>query len=139
MLLLDLVDGTSVGITDHSNDLDYDIGDGTVTYDSGTGIIASDVPLSCGLDADNYEVTGPLGDTVTLDGILGGRFNRARARLFQVNWKNTTLGAIKMLAGYVANARVKGGEFVLEIRSDMDFYNQTVGRVIENQCSADFG
>jgi uncharacterized phage protein (TIGR02218 family) len=139
MLLLDLIDGTTIGITDHDKPIDYDIGDGTVTYDAGTGILTSNVSMSCGLDADNYEVTGPVGDTVTLDGVLGGRFDRARARLFEVNWKNLTAGAIKILSGYVSEARIEGGRFIFEIRSDMDFYNQTVGRVITNQCDADFG
>lgn len=139
MLLLDLDDGTSIGITDHDKPIDYDIGDGSVTYDAGTGILTSNVSMACGLDADNYEVTGPIGETVTRDGILGGRYNRARARLFEVNWKDPSIGAIKILAGYVSEARVEGGKFVLEIRSDMDFFNQTVGRVIQNQCDADFG
>jgi uncharacterized phage protein (TIGR02218 family) len=138
MLLLDLKDGTSIGITDHDKDIDFDIGDGVVTYGSGTGILASNVAMSCGLDADNYEVTGPIADVVTLDAIVGGRFNRARVRLFEVNWKELTAGAIKLLAGNVTEARVEGGKFVLEIRSDVDRYNQTVGRVITDQCDADF-
>jgi uncharacterized phage protein (TIGR02218 family) len=139
MLLLDLSDGTSIGITDHDKDLTYDIGDGSVTYSSGTGILTSDVSLSCGLDADNYEVRGPIADVVTLDGVLGGRFNRARARLFQVNWKDLTQGAIKLLAGNISEARVEGGEFVFEVRSDVDRYNQVVGRTIANNCDADYG
>jgi uncharacterized phage protein (TIGR02218 family) len=138
MLLLDLQDGTSIGITDHDKSIDFDIGDGTVTYDAGTGILASNVALSCGLDADNYEVTGPISEVVTLDAIIGGRFNRARTRLFEVNWKELSAGAAKILSGSVSEARVEGGKFVLEIRSDMDRYNQTVGRVITDQCDADF-
>lgn len=138
MLLLDLEDGTSIGITDHDKDIDYDIGDGTVTYGSGTGILTSNVVLSCGLDADNYEVSGPIGDTVTLDAVLGGRFNRATAKLFQVNWKDLTQGALKILKGSVSEARVEGGKFVFEIRSDVDRLNQTVGRILANSCSADF-
>jgi hypothetical protein len=96
------------------------------------------VSLSASLDADNYEVTGPIGDTVTLDAIVGGRFNRARARLFQVNWKDLSQGAIKLLAGNVSEARVEGGKFTLEVRSDMDRYNQVVGRVLTDSCDADF-
>jgi uncharacterized phage protein (TIGR02218 family) len=138
MLLLDLKDGTSIGITDHDIDIDFDIGDGVVTYGAGTGILASNVAMSCGLDADNYEVTGPIADVVTLDAIVGGRFNRALVRLFEVNWKNLAAGAIKLLAGNVTEARVEGGKFVLEIRSYVDRYNQTVGRVITDQCDADF-
>jgi uncharacterized phage protein (TIGR02218 family) len=138
MLLLDLLDGTTIGITDHDKDIDYDIGDGTVTYSSGTGILTSDVAMSAGLDADNFEVRGPLGDTVTLASILGGVFNRAVARLFQVNWKDTSQGALKVLKGTVSEARIEGGEFVFEIRSDVDRLNQTVGRTLTNQCDADF-
>lgn len=140
MLLLVLNDGTEIGITDHDKDIAFDIlGGGSVTYSSGTGILTSNVSLSASLDADNYEVTGPIGTTVTLDGILGGRFDRARAYLFQVNWKQLADGAIKLLAGNVSEVRIEGGTFVLEIRSDMDRYNQVVGRVVTNTCDADHG
>jgi uncharacterized phage protein (TIGR02218 family) len=140
MLLLELRDGTSIGVTDHDRDIEYDLGDGTVTYQSGTGILASDVSLQAGLDADNYEVTGPLKDDgdFTLERVVGGRFNRARAKLFQVNWKDLASGAIKLLAGNVSEARVEGGKFVFEIRSDCDRFNQVIGRLITNNCTADF-
>lgn len=138
MLLLDLRDGTSIGLTDHNRNLNFDLGEGEITYDSGTGILPSDVSLTTGLEADNYEVRGPIGDTFTLAGILGGRFDRARARLFQVNWKSLSAGAIKILAGNVSEARIEGGQFIIEIRSDADRYNQVVGRVVANTCDADF-
>jgi uncharacterized phage protein (TIGR02218 family) len=138
MLLLDLLDGTSIGITDHDKDIDYDIGDGTITYLSGTGIRMSDVAMSAGLDADNFEVRGPIGDTVTLAAVLGGVLNRAVARHFQVNWKDLTQGSLNVLKGAVSEARIEGGEFVLEVRSDVDRLNQTVGRTITNSCDADF-
>lgn len=139
MLRLDLRDGTSVGITDHNRDLAFDLGDGSITYQARTGIFASDVSLTASLDADNYEITGPIGETVTLEAILGGRFNRARARLFQVNHRNLSSGAIKLLIGSVSEVRPQGGKFVLEIRSDVDRFNQTVGRTIANNCDADHG
>lgn len=138
MLLIELTDGTVIGITDHDKDIEFDIGDGVETYSARTGILTSDVALSCGLDADNYEVTGPISDTVTLAAILGGRFNRARARLFQVNWKNLSAGAIKLLAGNVTEVRPAGGRFTMEVRSDVDRYNSTVGRQITNNCPWDF-
>lgn len=140
MLLLELNDGTIIGVTDHDEDLEFDIGDGLETYQSGTGILTSDVAMSASLDADNYEVRGPLtDDVITLEGVMGGRLNRARARLFQVNWKSLADGALKLLAGSVSEARVENGEFVLSVRSDMDKYNQPVGRLITNNCDADYG
>jgi uncharacterized phage protein (TIGR02218 family) len=139
MILLDLRDGNNIGITDHDKDITFDIGDGEVTYDSGTGILTSDVSQSASLDADNFEVTGPIADVVTLEAVLGGRFDRARVRLFQINWKRPQDGAIKILAGNISEARVEGGRFVFEVRSDFDRFNQVVGRVITNQCDADYG
>jgi uncharacterized phage protein (TIGR02218 family) len=140
MLLLVLRDGTSIGVTNHNKNLDFDIiGEGSVTYQSGTGILTSDVSLQSGLDADNYEVTGPIAELVTKEAVLGGRFNRARAYLFQVNWKQLSDGAIKLLAGNVSEARIEGGKFVFEIRSDADRFNQVVGRLIVNNCDADHG
>ena len=139
MLRLDLKDGTSIGITDHDRDLTFDLGDGAISYSASTGVLPSDVKLSAGFDADNFEVTGPIADLVTREAVLGGRFNRARARLFQVNWASLGSGAIKILAGDVADARVEGGKFVLAITSDIARFNQVVGSVITPYCAADFG
>lgn len=139
LMLLDLRDGTTIGVTDHDQDIDFDIGDGVETYRAGTGIFPSDIALSAGLETDNCEVRGPIDDVVTLTGVLGGRFDRAEARLFQVNWKSLGSGAIKILAGNVSQARVEGGRFVFEIRSNVDRLNQVVGKLIVNNCDADFG
>ena len=138
MLLLDLSDASTIAITDHNKDLDFDIGDGTETYLSGTGFKISNVSLSAGLEPDNFEVTGPIADTVTRAGLLGGRYNRARARLFMVNWKALGDGSLKFVDGDVGEARLNGGEFVFEIRSVKDRLNQVVGRILANNCSADY-
>jgi uncharacterized phage protein (TIGR02218 family) len=142
MLLMVLRDGTAIGVTDHDRDIAYDLteaGVGEVTYESGTGILRSDIVLMAGLDADNVEFEGPIGDTVSLEAVLGGRFNRARIWLFEVNWKAPSDGAIKMLAGNITDARPEGGKFIFEVRSDFDRYNQIVGELITNSCKADFG
>jgi uncharacterized phage protein (TIGR02218 family) len=139
MLRLDLLDGSSIGITTHDRPILFDLGDGAIVYSPETGIMPGAVSLSIGFDTDNYEVSGPIADTVTLDAILGRRFNRARARLFEVNWKSLTAGAIKLMAGNVGEARIEGGKFVLAIRNDLDRYNQTVGRILTPMCDADLG
>lgn len=139
MLRLDLKDGTSIGITDHDRDLSFDLGDGTLTYSASTGILPSDVKLSAGFSADNFEVTGPIAEAVTREALLGGRFNKARARLFQVNWASLGSGAIKIMAGDVADAREEGSKFVLGFTSDTARFNQTIGSVLTPYCKADFG
>lgn len=138
MLRLDLRDGTTIAVTDHDKDLSFNLGDGAATYSSSAGIVPSDVSLAVGMDADNCEARLPIGETVTLEAVLGGRLDRARARLFQVNWK-TLSGSIPILAGNVSEIRVEGGACILQIRSDVDRLNQVIGRLITPYCDADFG
>lgn len=138
MLRLDLQDGTSIGITDHDQPLAFDLGDGSISYSPSTGIVTSDLAMSAGFETDNYEITGPISSTVTLAAVLGGRFGRARARIFEVNWKSLGSGPIRLLAGNVAETSVEGGKFRFQVRSDVDRFNQVIGRLITPYCNADF-
>lgn len=139
MLRLDMRDGTSLGVTDHDRDLSFDLGDGALTYSTATGILPSDVVLSAGMDADNFEVTGPISDVVTRTAVLGGRFTSARARLFMVNWADLTQGPARLFMGKVSESRVIGSRFVFEIRGPQDAFNQPIGRVLSPTCTHDFG
>lgn len=138
MLRLDLADGTSIGLTDHDLTLNFNLGDGAIDYLPDTGILPSAISASVGFEADNFEVAGPIGDLVTRAAVLGGRYDRARARLFEVNWKSLGSGAIALIAGNVSQATIKGGKFVFEVRSDTDKFNQTIGELITLYCSTDF-
>lgn len=137
-VLLDLRDGTSLGITDHDQDLTVNIGSSPSNlFRADVGAIPSAISLSRGLDTDSIEVTGPLGATVTRAAVKGGRYIRARARVFDVNWSDTSQIA-RLLAGKVAECRIDGGAFRLTIRSHTDALNQTIGRVLSPQCSHEF-
>lgn len=73
MLLLGLRDGTFYGFTDHNENIDYNLteaGAGTVTYSAVAGILASDVSLAVGLDADNYDIKFPIGGPVEFGQLL---------------------------------------------------------------------
>lgn len=141
MLRLDLNDGTVIGLTSWDEDVEFDLGDaaGEVIYQAGTGARISDVDLTLGLSPSNFEVDGPIGELVTHAAIVGGRFNRAEARLFQANPRHPGQGAIKVMLGNVSEARPEGGRFFLEVRSEQDRFNQTIGGTITPQCQADYG
>lgn len=139
MLRLDMRDGTSLGITDHNQDLAFDLGDGSITYSASTGILPSDVVLAAGMDSSNFEASGPIGDTVTRAAVLGGRFTAARARLFMVNWSDLTQGPAQLMSGRVADCKVIGPQFTFEIRSAADAFNQVIERVLSPYCTYDFG
>ncbi len=139
MLRLDLTDGTAIGFTDHDRVLNFNLGDGALDYSPAGGMFGSDVAFREGFDVDNFETSGPFGELITRVAVMGGRFNRARARLFEVNWSTLADGAIKQIDGNVAEARMEGGRFVFGVRSNVDRYNQVIGRIITNLCSADHG
>lgn len=145
MLRLDLVNGDVLAVTDHDRDLAFDLGDGEAAYSPRTGIMASDVALSAGFDADDLEVSGPLVEEATEDWhvtramVLGGKFDDAVARFFQVNWQAPGDGAIAILKGYVVLAEVEGSRFKLTIHSEISKFRQEIGRVISPYCDADFG
>jgi hypothetical protein len=63
-----------------------------------------------GLDVSNYEVSGPIAEVVTLDALLGGRFNEAEARLFQVNPQSLPTTVIEIQFGIVTDAKPSGGQ-----------------------------
>lgn len=139
MLRLDLVDGTVIAVTDHDGPLDFDLGDGVATYSPATGILPSDVSLSAGFTSDDLEVSGPIGDVVTLAGVLGGRFDDARARFFQINWNSLVSGPLRILGGLVVKAEVEAGAFRFTLNSEISKFAQMVGRVMAGTCDADFG
>lgn len=139
MLLFVLRDGAKFAITDHNNDIDFELSEvpGSNTYSSRSGFRISDFQTGTGLEPGNYEVTGPIGEIVTQEAILGGRWRWATTYLFEVNWKNPT-AALKMQQGRVAVAGPKGGQFRFEVRDERDRYSESVGYFVQNQCSRDF-
>lgn len=145
MLRLDLLDGVVLAVTDHDRALAFDLGDGSVDYTPRAGILPTNLALSTGFDADNFEVTGPLIETpteawhVTKTMVVGGRFDDATARFFQVNWASLGSGAAKLLKGRVVLAEVEGSRFKLTIQSETGKFSQEIGRTITAYCDADFG
>lgn len=141
-LWIALRDGTVIGMTDHDRDIIVDmadISDVPVTFRSATGLLPSDVTTAIGLDADNFEVEGPLADIITKTDVLGGRFARARVRLFEVDWNEAWPAVGAILQGKLADSSIKGSRYVFEIRSDTEAFQQTIGRLITPYCDAEFG
>lgn len=139
MLLFVLRDGTSLGITDHNNDIDFDLPEepGLVTYSSRSGFRISDVQINPNLDAGSYDVQGPIADVVTLPQLLGGRWRFATTYLFEVDWKNPT-SAADLMKGQVTKTGPSGGEFKFTVQDERHKLTQVVGRTITNQCPRNF-
>lgn len=139
MLRLDLVDGSSLCFTNHDQVLNFDLGDGAADYQPGSGIDVSDIVLTVGLEASNYECKGPISETVTRTQVLGGRFRKAAARMFMVNWAALDDGPVRIMKGRIGEGRVQGSQFVLEVRGLAGSFNESWGRVLNPLCTATFG
>lgn len=137
-LRLDLIDGTSLGFTSLDQDIDVDLGDGVLTYSAVNGVVPSSISLSLGWDADNFEAAGAISAVMTRAAVLGGRYRGARFRLVEVNHQDVTQWG-PLIGGKVANPKVEGGRYVLEMRGHVAAYNQKIGRVLSPGCDADFG
>lgn len=135
---LDLVDGTSLGFSDHDQDLSVNLGDGSLVYVADDGMAPSAIAHSVGLDSDSTEIRGPIGPAVTAVMVLGGRLDRATVRVFDVKW-DATANFLRLLKGKVTQSRIEAGEFVLEILGLQDAFNQTIGEVTAPQCRRDYG
>jgi uncharacterized phage protein (TIGR02218 family) len=141
LLRLDLKDGTVLGFTDHDAVIEFDDGDGEVSYRPDHGMQISNIETGAGLDAGNFEITFPIMESplpVTREAVIGGRFNRAETRLMRVAWSDLSAGARKFMLGNTGEWRVEGGQAVAESRDQRDRLNQTVGRILQNQCDADY-
>lgn len=136
-LVLEARDGTRVGFTTWNRALSLDLGLGDGAETMSPGMTLSEVTLSVGFDASNFEVSGPLAGDLARAKVLGGKWRKARAWLVRVS--PGTSGYAPLLAGRVAEARVEGRRWVFEVRNAADAFNQSIGRVLSPLCSAAFG
>ena len=136
-LRIDAADGASVGLSTHDQPLTIDLGDGAIDY--GGGLTLSEVSLSAGLGADNFQASGPLGPLFTAEDVLGGRWSKARFRLFQVNHRSLAMGSIRVLGGKLGQPLVNGRSFSLEGLGHTAGYNQEIGGVTSPYCAETFG
>jgi uncharacterized phage protein (TIGR02218 family) len=130
-------DETVICMTDHDEELVYDLlGDGDETY-LALGVEISDIGSTAGVEPDNVEVSGPISDDVTFADIVGARFQGARAWLFEVDWSDLTLGHIAHLGGQVAEPRLTGSSWTFDIRDWRELLTQAPGRALINTCDAE--
>lgn len=137
-----LRDGTLIGITDHDRRLLVDLpqdSDVPLTFVPDTGIMPSDISLASGLDADNFEVSGPLDALITKTAVLGRRFQGATVWLFDADSRADLPDVLPLMKGHIGEAKVQGGRFVFEVRSAADLYNTVVGELMTPYCRADYG
>ena len=128
-------DGAIYGFTDHDADLIFD---GT-TFESETGLIASEIRQSADLAVDAQDAEGILtSDRINETDISDGLWDNADVEVWRVNWSNPAERALRR-RGSIGQIRRGRVSFVAEVRSLTHILGQTVGRNFQGTCDAELG
>lgn len=128
-------DGAIYGFTDHDANLIFD---GT-TFESETGLIASEIRQSADLAVDAQDAEGILtSDRINETDISDGLWDGAEIEVWRVNWSNPAQRALRR-RGSIGQIRRGRVSFVAEVRSLTHILGQTVGRNFQGTCDAALG
>lgn len=137
-LVLQARDGDRARFTtlDMAQAVDLGLGAGSESCSEGMTLAA--LTLSAGVDASHFEARGALGSQITRAAIDGGKWDDARAWLVRLS-PDVAGEWAPLLAGKVREARIEGPSWVIEVRSQADALNQTLGRELRPYCDAELG
>jgi uncharacterized phage protein (TIGR02218 family) len=128
-------DGEVLGFTDHDRVLSFDGTD----YEAETGITASDVRESVGLNVDNVDIQGAVSSaSITEADLAAGLYDGAAVELYLVNWSNVS-HRVLIRKGSVGEVTRREHLFIAEMRGLAYFLNQEMGRTFQYQCDAQLG
>lgn len=130
-------DGRVFGFTGHDQDIDFE----GVTYVARSGFRRTAISNSSGLAVDNLDVTGILNDSeITPEDIRNGRYDRAKVRVFAVNYTDLTQGDIKLRAGQFGEIKMtQVGTFVTELRGMVQRLQHNFMPQFQPTCRNDLG
>jgi uncharacterized phage protein (TIGR02218 family) len=128
-------DGAIYGFTDHDADLIF----AGTTFESETGLIASEIRQSADLAVDAQDAEGILtSDRINETDISDGLWDNADVEVWRVNWSNPAERALRR-RGSIGQIRRGRVSFVAEVRSLTHILGQTVGRNFQGTCDAELG
>ncbi|OYV46747.1 MAG: hypothetical protein B7X10_04740, partial [Burkholderiales bacterium 21-58-4] len=134
--LCTLKDGTKLGFTALDTDIVYN----GVTYKASSGYTASNVATSDKMNVDNLEASGMLrSPSITDTDLLSGKWDYCKIDIFEVNYKDLTMGSYDIRSGFLGIVQTGRGAFKAELRGLMQSLQQDIGRVYLEVCDADFG
>jgi len=131
-----LTNGTVVCATSYDRDIVFD----GRTYLATAAYTPSDVESSTNLAPDNLELEGFLASPAITDAdIHSGVWDFAAVEIFQVNYRDLTMGRDRLREGKLGE--VKGGRsmFRAELRGLTQAYSRRIVRLIQKECDADLG
>lgn len=136
-------DNVIFAFTDHTRDLDIDLGDGNgeQTYLASSGYNRTNIANDAELTVDNLEVIGALDNAAISDADLkAGFFDFAVIKVFMVNYLDLIDGEIKMRRGWLGEVTITPtGKFQAELRGLSQITTRRMGELYSKDCRADLG
>lgn len=141
MVKIIAANGTAITATTHDKPLTVDLGDGDgfQQYLPSYGISPSELAMNKGFATDDVELVGEYSDLIEEVSIAGGLYTSGDVYLFEVVWDNLAAGLNPKFKGYISHARSLGDRFTLIVKSEIQKFQQTQGRVITAYCTATHG
>lgn len=126
-------DGTVMGFTDHDTDLVFD----TVTFKAATGINASAMKTSTGMNVNDMEGIGALDSSAITEADISKKlYDNAFIQVYRVDWSDVTK-RVEVFTGFLGTV-VRGDQmFKAEVRSLSQALNQPMGEVYQKTCNVD--
>ena len=123
-----------------STSLDQDLVVDAVTYLSSSSYRASNVDSSLELNPDNLELEGFLASPqISEADIFSGLWDYAAIELFEVNYRDLTMGKNILRQGTLGQVKAGRSTFTAELRGLMQAYSRNIVRLTTKDCTAELG
>lgn len=130
-------DGQVFAFTEHDVNLTVD----SVVYKAALGYSRTAVEASSDLAVDNMDILGFIDDeSVTVEDLRAGLFDRAEVEVFLVNWADLSQGILRLRKGWFGEVMMTpSGIYTSEIRGLAGAYAQNIVESSTPECRADLG
>lgn len=129
-------DGAVYGFSSLDVDLEFE----GVRYEAETGVMPAAISTRAGLQVDSTEAQGYLsGSAITEADLLAGLWDHAEIRIMQVNWRDLSMGSLKLRRGWLGEVVVRDNAYTVEARGLTAALNAVVGELVSPACAAELG
>jgi uncharacterized phage protein (TIGR02218 family) len=142
LVRMEAKDGTIYGATDLDVDITYDDGQGVVVYEASRGFVPSALSMEGSLSIDNTDLSGLLAYLdlgITPQQIRAGKMDFASVWIYQVNYKDLTMGHEIMARGSFGEATVQDATAKVEFRGMAQPLKQSLCQFYSFTCRAQYG
>ena len=129
-------DGQVKGFTNHDESLEF----GGATYEPNSAVSRSSISSADALAAGNLDIVGALtSEELSESDLEEGLWDSAKVEMFVVNWQDPAAQHMQIFEGYFGDIERTEDLFTIDIRSVIERFNVSQGRIFQRNCSADLG